>query len=422
MTSMREVLPQAAAEPNLPPTLQDFAKQRFEGLTSIARPSRKTEAWKYSAKRLNKLEGLQLTGNAGEENAPADLLLGNVQSHQLVLSNGHLPSSLPQIEGVSIKAFSALSEAEAQQVAKGLIATRDDLPFAEINHAGLGEGLYIEVAKNTQLELPIHLLLVHQGEGMSLPRIFVHLQTGSSLSVIESICAVNVSSEQSLCNQVSDFLIEDNAALTYYRVNDDRDQLPQVAATGAQLKRNARFFSHVLSLGCPLGRHDLQVQLLGSGAECDLNGVCVAQDRQHYDHHTCIEHIASHCNSNENYRCIADDKAQIVFNGRIHIHPDAQKTLGEMSNKNLLLSSEAEIDSKPELEIYADDVKCAHGTTIGQLNEKEVYYLKTRGIRNEQARQMLTLGFVLEIVRAAPIAELAERWEQRLSELLSFED
>lgn len=422
MTTMREVLPQATAEPNLPPTLQDFAKQRFEGLAGIARPTRKTEAWKYSAKRLNKLEGLQLAPQAGEENAPADLLLGDVQAHQLVLSNGKLPAAFPHIEGVQLKSFAALNEDEAQRVAKGLIATRDNLPFAEINHAGLGDGLYIEVARNAQVELPLHLILVHQGEGMSLPRIFVHLNQGSAFSVIESVCAVNASAEQSLINQITDCLVEDNAALTYYRVNDDHDHLPQVAATGVQLYRDARLFSHVLSLGSPLGRHDLQVQLLAPGAECDLNGVCVTKDRQHYDHHTCIEHIAAHCTSNENYRCIADDKSQIVFNGRIHIHPDAQKTLGEMSNKNLLLSSEAEIDSKPELEIYADDVKCAHGTTIGQLNEKEVYYLKTRGIRDEQARQMLTLGFVLEIVRAAPIAELAERWEQRLSELLSFED
>ena len=148
--------------------------------------------------------------------------------------------------------------------------------------------------------------------------------------------------------------------------------------------------------------------------------MCVTTGKQHVDSHTCIEHVAPHCTSNENYRCIAGDKSQIVFNGRIHIHPKAQKTLGSMSNKNLLLSSEAEIDAKPELEIYADDVKCAHGTTIGQLDATELYYLQTRGITLDQAKLMLTLGFVLELVRACPVPAIADFWEQTLSNILGY--
>ena len=261
---------------------------------------------------------------------------------------------------------------------------------------------------------------MHSGSGLSTPRVFVHLAQSAQASIIESHQVEDV--EGAFVSNQMTALVGANAKLNYLRMNPLGSDYKLSTSTRAILKRDALFESDSLCLGAGMARHDLHVLMTEPGAHCQLNGVVVTKNKQHFDNHTNIEHIASHCTSEENYRCIADDQSHIVFNGRIHIHKDAQKTLGEMNNRNLLLSNGAEIDTKPELEIYADDVKCAHGATIGQLNEKEVYYLKTRGLSDDQARQMLTLGFVLELVRAVPIAELAQRWEECLSQLLSFQD
>lgn len=417
MTQFSELSFEQAGSPQLCAAIQSFSQEKRDGLAALALPTRKTESWKYSAKHIGKLESFPALTEAAASYTPAY----DLDCYTLILTNGlqhDLKDALPA--EATLKTFSELDEAEVAQVKAGISAKADDLPFADLNSAQLQHGLYLSIAANKQLDKPIKVVLQHNGEGMSLPRLFINVGKGAEATLIEEI-VVN-DAETPFVNSVTDAVIGANGKLTYMRMNLDNGIAKHTGATGVSLNRDARFESHCLALGSTLGRHDLRVELVENGAECDLNAVTVTRDRQHFDHHTSIEHIAPHCNSNENYRCIADNKSQIVFNGRIHIHRDAQKTLGSMSNKNLLLSSEAEIDSKPELEIYADDVKCAHGTTIGQLDETEVYYLKTRGMSDEQARQMLTLGFVLEVVHANPIEAVAEFWEATLSNLLSFQD
>lgn len=406
----------ACTNAKLPTNLTHYQQQQRQILSTTLLPTRKTEAWKYSAKRLGDISALK----------PANAVSGDIDSHYpfsghtIVLANGMIASDLPEIAGVSFKPFSALSEAELEQMLQGSIAEAKDLPMASLNNAHFSDGLYISVAKNVCVDAALRIVIKHHGAGTSFPRIFVQLESQAELTLIEELQLSASAGDGNFCNQVSELCLEAGAQLRYMRMNLDHGTMKHVAATGVVLKRNARFESHCLALGSELGRHDLRVEMREPGAECDLNGVCVTQGNQLFDNHTSIEHIAANCQSNENYRCIADDTSQIIFNGRIHIHRDAQKTLGAMSNKNLLLSSKAEIDAKPELEIYADDVKCAHGTTIGQLDETEVYYLKTRGISDQQARQILTLGFVLELVRATPLPDIAQFWETRLTELLSF--
>lgn len=416
MTQFSDLTFEHSSPSNIVPALQAFSQSKKGRLAGIMLPTRKTESWKYSAKYLGQLEHFPALTN----DAPTYESAYALDCYTVFINNGlsfQSSDKLPQ--GIVLKGFDDLNEDETKQVQSGVIGTSTDLPFADLNTAQLHQGVFISIDSGTQIDKPLKLVLQHNGEGMSFPRIFVNVGGGAELTLIEEILVANA--ESAFINIVGDFNVEANAKLTYLRMNLDQGLAKHTGATGVALKRDARFNSHCLALGSTLGRHDLRVELQESGAECDLNAVTVTKDKQHFDHHTAIDHIAPHCNSNENYRCIADDKSQIVFNGRIHIHRDAQKTLGAMSNKNLLLSSEAEIDSKPELEIYADDVKCAHGTTIGQLNETEVYYLKTRGMSDEQARQMLTLGFVLEIVHANPIESVAAFWEETLSNLLSFQ-
>lgn len=422
------------ASPNLQASLKTFSAEKQAKLVNWSVPTRKTEAWKYSSKRLGISSSEANSLDADKESASNDAIdkiyaeSYALDCDTLIIANGKLEQKLPTIEGLSIQSFADLSDSQSKEVASGAIASSDNLMFADLNAAFLQDGVFIELADNQHITKPLKIVFEHIGAGNSFPRAFIKIGKNASMTIIEEsstqtgLNAVDIVSKQNaaILNSVTDIHVSANAKLTFLKMNLDTDACRHIASTGVALMRDARFNSYCLSLGNQLNRHDLLVKMMEAGAECDLNGICVTTDKQHVDCHTSIEHIAPNCTSNENYRCIADKQSQIVFNGRIHIHRDAQKTLGSMSNKNLLLSSEAEIDSKPELEIYADDVKCAHGTTIGQLDETELYYLKTRGINHEQAKLMLTLGFVLEIVRATPVAEIADFWEQTLATILSY--
>lgn len=416
MTSLNTLLQRSEPETSLPQTLKSFQLAKRSALANVLTPTRKTENWKYSAKRLG-----DMTTQATATNTSADLG-EQIGPNTIVIENGLVKESSIDIAGITLKKFSALNEQEAELVTQGVIARSDGLQFAQLNHAQFADGLFISIADNTKAEQPLRIIVRHTGTGTSYSRVFVSLGKLANITLIEELKFADLHGATALLNCVTDCALGDDSRMNYIRSDmDQQEQSKIIGATGVYLKRDSFFESHCLGLGTQLDRHDFRVEMAEPGAECNLNGVCVTQHKQHYDNHTCVDHIAPNCQSNESYRCIAGDESQIVFNGRIHIHRDAQKTLGSMSNKNLLLSNSAEIDSKPELEIYADDVKCAHGTTIGQLDEQEVYYLKTRGIKDEQARQMLTLGFVLELVRANPVAEIAEQWENKLAALLSFE-
>ncbi len=412
MTSFDSLPAVSRISSDLPAALIDQGQTALEQLQQTPVPTRKTESWKYSARRLKGIETLAPVQAASTRPEPEYAL----DCYTIAVSNG-LVGELPDIPGLTLKRFDELSDDEAKRVTDGMGASAQDLPFAALNSASLQNGLFIQLEKQQVLDKPLRLLVSHSGSGVSFPRLFVQLCDQAQMTLIEEL-HVDDPAHQAWVNALSDMDVAAGASLTYLRMNIDDGQQWHMGATSARLHRDARFHSHCLTLGSQLGRHDLRVEMVEPGAECTLNGVCVTREKQHFDNHTSIEHCAPHCTSDESYRCIADDQSQIIFNGRIHIHPHAQKTLGEMSNKNLLLSSSAEINAKPELEIYADDVKCAHGTTIGQLNPTEMYYLKTRGIPEDQAKQMLTLGFVLERVQAVPLEAIADYWEQKLINIL----
>jgi Fe-S cluster assembly protein SufD len=387
-------------------------------LASANLPTRQTENWKYSYRRLGDLSRLNRSEKSdGQSHVEA-------VSNAVVINvfNGIVDQSsidAVSLDGLSVLRFDAIDAVQAKLVQEHTVGHKQG-ELEQLNGALFDDAIFIDVAKNTALTQPIQLNFIHSGAGLSTPRVFVHMGQSAQATIIEAHQIEDM--ETAFVSNQMTALVSSNAKLNYLRMNPIADFYKLATATRAILKRDAVFESDSLCLGAGMGRHDLHVLMTEPGAHCELNGVVVTKEKQHFDNHTNIEHIASNCTSEENYRCIADDKSHIVFNGRIHIHKDAQKTLGEMNNRNLLLSNSAAIDTKPELEIYADDVKCAHGATIGQLNEKEVYYLKTRGLSDDQARQMLTLGFVLELVRAVPIEDLAKRWEESLSQLLSFQE
>ncbi|MDX1553429.1 MAG: Fe-S cluster assembly protein SufD, partial [Marinobacter sp.] len=278
--------------------------------------------------------------------------------------------------------------------------------------------------KEAVLDQP--LFIVHEvtgtASGSAYPRIYVDAARHSQITLVEEY--LSSGNEPVMVNAVTEFMLGDGANVTSVRLVMEGENVQHIGATGVRQAANSRFESHCVGFGGPLRRHDLMVRLEGEGGECKLNGVVVTQGKQHYDNHTSIEHVAAHCNSEETYRNIAADQSHAVFNGRIHIHEDAQKSNANMNNKNLLLSTGAEIDTKPELEIYADDVKCAHGATIGQLDKTSLFYLVSRGIGRREANTLLTMAFINELVEQIPVQAVKDAAQLRLNEFFdqTFEE
>ena len=360
----------------------------------------------------------------------AEKLLANPDINAVYVAtppSTHLEYTLKALDAgkdVYLEKPMVLSNEEAEQVLSGAMPTTENtattsptlFPFTAINAAYLSDGIDISIPKNSKVDKPIQVQFHSEGEGTTAARVFLAAEQGAEATLIEEFSGSTET--ELLTTSVTDIHLKAQSEIRYIRLNTEQQQISHVGITNVTQQRDSRFKSYCVGLGGTLRRHDLKVKLIEPGAECSLDGVCVTLEKQHYDNHTEIEHISAHCQSEESYRCIAGDQSHIVFNGRIMIHRDAQKTSGAMSNKNLLLSSNAEIDTKPELEIYADDVKCAHGTTIGQLDEEELYYLVTRGISPDNAATMLTLGFVNELVQKIPHDTVREKVEKRLESLI----
>jgi len=401
----------------LPDPLLALRKQRASTLVDMPMPTRKTENWKYSAKYLKLDDEMAIS-------LPNEGKTGNslaVPGYKVVFINGVMvpeASEFPDMDGIAIKRFGDLTIDEASALSLQLGSTLDPkrTQFAHLNGARFEDGLLIRLKPGAVLDQPLFIIHETWGDapGSAYPRIFVDAGANSQMTLVEEY--ISSGDASLLANTVTEFDLAHGANITSIRLNMEGENVQHIGATGVVQQRSSRFESHCVGFGGPLRRHDLQVRLEGEGGECKLNGVVVTQGKQHYDNHTCIDHVAAHCNSEETYRNIAADKSHAVFNGRIHIHPDAQKSNADMNNKNLLLNSGAEIDTKPELEIYADDVKCAHGATIGQLDEISLFYLVSRGIGRRQANVLLTMAFINELVEQIPVEAVRETAQMRLNE------
>jgi Fe-S cluster assembly protein SufD len=231
----------------------------------------------------------------------------------------------------------------------------------------------------------------------------------SQVSIIEDYLALGIASY--FTNAVTEIVAGDNSVIEHYKLQAENEEAFHIATIQVRQARSSSFAQHSISFGGALVRNDVNVALDGEGAECTLNGLYVTARNQHVDNHTVIDHIKPHCTSRELYKGILDDKSSAVFNGSIIVREDAQKTDARQSNKNLLLSEEATINSKPQLEINADDVKCAHGTSIGHLDEDSIYYLRSRGVGLTEARTVLTYGFANDVLNRMKLEAVRVRLE-----------
>jgi Fe-S cluster assembly protein SufD len=213
-------------------------------------------------------------------------------------------------------------------------------------------------------------------------------------------------------NAVTEIVVGDGARVDYHRVQRESEAAYHVASTGSSQGRDSILHVHAVALGAALARHDLRAALDGPGGSCVLNGLYLLRGRQHVDHHTLIDHRQPHCESHEYFNGVLDGAARSVFTGRIIVRPGAQRTDSKQTNNNLLLSGDAHADSQPQLEIYADDVKCTHGSTLGPVDERQLFYLESRGLDGEAARRLLTYGFGAEILARIAIAPLREQLDR----------
>nr|WP_298250179.1 Fe-S cluster assembly protein SufD [uncultured Halomonas sp.] len=403
------------AEPTWIAARRQAGAARFE---AMGFPTRRDEAWKYTDVRAIARGEFALARDAEFSPASAAALTLPIDTHRLTFVDGVFAPALSTLdglpEGVSLQPLSAalVENHEAVGGPLGRLTGVEFSPFSALNTAFMEEGAVLRLAPGTVVEKPITLqFLSRRGETpvMSHPRILVQAGGRSQATLIEH--HVGEEGAANFTNLVEEVILERNAILTHYKLQEAPLADLHIASIHVEQARDSRYTSFNLNLGGALVRTDLISELNGENATCDFYGLFYGEGRQHVDSHTLANHNAPHTFSNENYKGILDDRAHGVFNGKVVVKRDSQKIEGFQSNANLLLSDRAEIDAKPELEIYADDVKCSHGTTTGQLDEEAIYALRSRGIDRQTARGLLTLAFAGEVLEEVGLDAISERVE-----------
>lgn len=345
---------------------------------------------------------------------------------RLVFVNGHfsgeLSSSEGWPEGVRIANLATVFGNEFAMLEPHLAryASFQNHAFVALNTAFMQDGGVVQISPGVILNKPIHLIFIAtEGEvpSVTYPRNLIVAGNGSEARIIESY--IGLSEGVYFTNAVTEIVAGENSVVEYYKVQDESEHAFHIGTLQVNLNRNSNFTSHTVTLGGELVRNDLNAVLDGEGIECSANGLYVTRGRQHVDNHTVIDHCKPHGTSREVYKGILDGESSAVFNGSIIVRKDAQKTDARQSNKNLVLSEGATINSKPQLEINADDVKCTHGTSIGHLDEDSVFYLRSRGVGPDEARTVLTYGFANEVLNKMKVEEVRARLEQALLARLS---
>lgn len=365
-------------------------------------PEKFSEAWKYT--KLRALEDGHLQQQTPAASAPENLPVFGEQA-PLVIVNGRLPDTLPHWPGVTL---SRLDHSASQL---------GDTTFALLNGATLEQGVKLSVANNAQPDALLHVIFYSSGATPSHhnTRLVIELGEGSRLQLVEQYLGQG----PVLTNAVTEITAHANSELVHCRLQAESADSLHIGQLLMRQQRSSRIHSFQFMSAAKLKRNDVKVLLDGEGAELSMAGAFIATDKGHVDNQVCVEHRVPHCVSTQSYKGIAGDTGRAIFNGRIHILPGATKTNADLSNKNLLLSLGAEIDSKPELEIYNDDVKCSHGTTIGQIDPVMRFYLQSRGIDADSAQRMLSIGFIQEELNKLPFAEVAEWVSQWLGQAVT---
>lgn len=415
-----------AAAPHLPGTALPWLRAaRTEALERFAvrgLPTTHDEAWRFTnVGALEKKSFRPAPLAAGAPVADVKPWLMEDVPHHLVFIDGRHVAALSH-EGRLPAPSMAVSLADVLSRSPHLVQPYlGDLPaggaFADLNTAFLSDGAFIQIGDGVVLDEAIHLLFLTTAAGIAIhPRNVIVAGDGSAVTVVEHY--VSIADGSYFTNAFTQVFAGRGARVEHYKVQQESTKAFHIAGIHARQAEGSRFDSHSLSLGADLARNDIGTRFDGTACESTFNGLYVAAGRQHVDHHTTIDHAQPEGTSREFYRGILDGAARGVFTGRVVVHKDAQRTDAAQINHNLLLSRAAEVDTRPQLEIYADDVKCSHGATVGQLDENMLFYLRARGLEESHARDLLTYAFAAEVLERIRIRSLRSRTERLMIERL----
>jgi Fe-S cluster assembly protein SufD len=414
-TGVFETILESAASLPAPKLLQDLRQRGRDSFATLGLPSRHQEEWRFT--RLEDIED--------EIFAPPDAVAASIDispwrvsdTHLLVFVDGIFSpdvsdvSDLPDGVVVSNLVLATASESEAVSKHLGSLAGLEQHPFAALNAALVADGAFIHLPAGVELEQPIHLVFVSGSEGqptLSAPRILIVAEAASRATVVEQYLG---DGGASLSCPVSEIVLAEDAALDHVVVQEEEISAHHLAVRQIRLAAASRYSAQTVSLGGALARTDIGVVLDGEGAMASLDGLYLVEGAQKADTHLTVRHARPNCESHQLYKGILAGSSRAVFNGRIIVDQDAQKTDANQANRNLLLSDGATVHSNPQLEIFADDVRCTHGSTVGRLDEEAIFYLRSRGIARDEAIRLLTLAFAGEVLKRVPVDELRDRLE-----------
>ena len=406
-----------------PDWLKELREQATQSFISLGFPTPANEDWKYTSLSHLVKKGFApyCSGDASISPEFLETCLLDKCWVRLVFVNGfYRPDLSGSLEGkgVTVKSL-AEAVAEGSEVTEkhlGKIAISGYNGVVALNGALAEDGSLVHIEKDAELDAPVFLLHLVSGpvEGAAFPRHLLVADPNSRATVIEAFASPFAGSYWSNC--VTEVLVDEGAEVDYYRLQQEGPGGFHTSLVQARQEKDSVFSITTVNLGGVLVRNDVNIYLNGEGCVANLNGLSLVDGTRHVDNHTALDHAQAHCESHELYKAILDGKSRSVFNGKIYVHKDAQKTDAKQTNKNLLLSPDAKVDTKPQLEIFADDVKCTHGATVGQLADQELFYLQSRGLTQDAAKRLLMFGFANDIVERIKPHALRHYLEHLLTE------
>ncbi len=412
-----------AGRPQVPQSplawFNDLRAHAVDRVGALTVPTTRDEEWRFTDISPLTKSSFQPAYNAAQVDA-ADLehfTLPEAGARLTFVDGVYVPQLSFNTAGIVIEniADGLDKHGAAMQAHLGQQAAFDANAFVALNTAFLNDGALIIVPRDTPVAAPLHILFIAtQKEAASYPRCLVVVESGSAITLVEDFVALQ--DDAYFTNAVTEISIAGNASVNHVRVQREGAQAFHIANCAVSLAHASRYQSVSVALGARISRFNLNLLQAAECAECAIDGLALINGTQLADTHTSIDHAQPHGSSRQQHKCIVDGSAHAVFNGKIMVRQGAQLTNSSQSSRNLLLTAKARVDTKPQLEIFADDVKCAHGATVGQLDADEVFYLKSRGLSDAAARNLLTYAFGAEIIDRIPVASLKHRLEQTVLE------
>src|SRR5262245_43275039 len=426
--------------------LQDARAQAMSRFKEMGLPTARDEEWRFTSIAPITENRFVVPANGASSLRPTDVASfewHGARSTTLVFVNGKYVASASDVRdlpvGVRIGNLGAALTSGERDLEAHLtrLGQNDRRAFTALNTAFLSDGAYVLVPDRVVVPTPVHLLFLTIGESqptMAHPRVLIVAGEMSQVAIVESFGALRLARPEPVegrarsgqaavasyfTNAVTEVVAGENSTVTHYKIQREHPNSVHLGALYLHAARNSTFASHSISLGGALVRNDILAVLDGEGAHCTLNGLYLSDGTRIVDNHTTIDHAKAHCDSREIYKGILNDRARAVFNGKIVVRPDAQKTDAKQTNKALLLSEDAQINTKPQLEIFANDVKCTHGAAVGQMDDDAIFYLRARGIGVAQARDMLVHAFAGDVLNHMPLEALRTRVDEELSRRLA---